>query len=86
MPSARNCTAPDCARPVRARGLCASHYEARRRNVELGPTRAPRGTVRVEARLTDDEAASAKARADGDGVTLSEWIRRAVTERLLLGR
>ena len=31
------CTYPDCLRPVRADGLCATHYQQRRRTGQLKP-------------------------------------------------
>jgi len=42
QPRPAHCTAGDCMRPVRARGLCATHYQEARRTGTLKRMETPR--------------------------------------------
>lgn len=74
----RKCIVPrddgeDCACPVVACAMCASHYQRARRGSEVdeGLGDAVKLTVRVSVGLAESVAGA----ASGDGVSQSEWIR-----------
>ena len=63
--SKKICEFPDCGRPARAKGLCASHYSQRRQGKELTPlyaTRRPKGSP---PRILYDEAPCPRADLPG---------------------
>lgn len=69
-----------CGRAVVAKGLCATHYQSQRRR-EQGVR--PRENFGDEAkfRLSPTVAMLVEALALREGITVSEWHRRAVEER-----
>lgn len=76
------CSAPDCARPVVAKGLCATHYQAARR-AKQAPGKASRpkslgGSTQVTVRLPTSLVQHAERCAEARGESLSTWLRKAI--------
>jgi hypothetical protein len=80
--SATICTAPECRRPVRATGLCASHYAQVRRGHALRPLREEQDLVRVQVMLPKAVVRELTGRGQG-GVSaaaravLIDWFHSA---------
>lgn len=68
---AHRCSVPGCGRQVTARGLCASHYERRRRGSELAtPVDPTRGR-----KLSQEQVAEARRLRDG-GLSYAKLAQR----------
>lgn len=77
------CIYSECERAPTAGGYCAGHYQQQRRGETLRPLRtSPGDGEQISLRLSRELLASARACADGEGLDVREWIRRAMTERL----
>lgn len=78
------CRGPECDRPARAAGLCASHYQQRRRGQELRPLgKQVEADVSFTLRLPADLATAASEAAAREGLHVAEWWRRAGRDRVL---
>lgn len=80
---ARTCAAPDCTRPVLARGLCRAHYDQQRAGRPLAPVGAPGGRlgevalVHLQAKVPPADVAELDA--------VQGRSARAATLRLVIG-
>jgi len=86
------CTSPGCDRPVRARGLCSTHYQAERRGPATQRRREPGmvslglGTLRISAEVLGalDAAVAERrlpSRSEAIREAIEQWIRRQAERR-----
>lgn len=75
------CGAKGCSRPVLAGGLCATHYQRKRRGIALETPIRPVGVgdqwTNIVFRAPQDLKAEAEEAAKREGIDASEWWRRA---------
>lgn len=81
------CTAPNCSRPTRVKGLCPAHYRQQLRGNPLRAPRTARGEgARLTVRVPRELLARTEEAARLAGEDLSEWWRRAALARLYVRR
>lgn len=82
---AQTCSAPGCPRPARAKGCCTAHYQQQRRRAQgVEPARAMPGAVMLAPiRLDAREDMLVAAAAALEGVSVAEWVRGAIRQRLM---
>jgi deoxycytidylate deaminase len=84
-PTVSTATCSECARPVVAKGLCATHYQRahrRAKGAQEAPSKPGGASVTVGVRLRPAKLALVRVMAEREEVDASEWLRRAVDERL----
>ena len=77
------CRGPDCSRPVKAHGLCVSHYMQERRGRPLAAIRSDgENTAQVSFRCPTKLKQEASKAANKAGLDDAEWWRAAGDEKL----
>lgn len=77
------CEFPDCGRSVFGHGLCAGHYQQRRRNTPLRPLREEsEQSAQVSFRCSAELKARVARAAEREGIDPTEWWRLAAAQRL----
>lgn len=72
----------ECGAAVLAKGLCARHYQQRRRG-RLGKVQEPEESERLDVRVPVSMRAEIERAAARAGVDLSTWTRRAIRAELM---
>jgi hypothetical protein len=76
------CNGPECSRPAKLKGLCASHYMQARRGDDLKPLRSGEDSAQVGFRCSPALKKAAEKAAKKERIDSAEWWRRAGKNRL----